>query len=38
MKYKVIDNSGNIVRCFFSYKEASNYKSMNNRPDWAIRN
>lgn len=33
----LLDNTGHIIRPFESYKQAENFRSMNNRPDWIIK-
>lgn len=35
-KYYVKDSLGNILRVFYSYKEAFTFKIINNRHDWTI--
>jgi hypothetical protein len=37
MIYKVIDSYSKIVRCFNTYKEASNYKSVYGNLYWKIK-
>ena len=36
-RYKVIDNTGHIVRSFPTYIQASNFKVYCNRQDWIIK-
>lgn len=35
--YKVLDNTGHILRIFSSYKEAYTYKLIMGRLDWKIK-
>lgn len=37
MKFLVLDMFGYVVRGFKTYKEASNFKIINSRPDWTIK-
>lgn len=32
----VIDNTNHLVRKFNTYKEADNFRIVNNRPDWKL--
>lgn len=32
----LLDKTDHVVREFDSYKEANQFRMMNNRPDWAI--
>lgn len=37
-KYKVIDSTNHLVKCFSSYREAFSFLIMNQRYDWKIIN
>lgn len=32
----LLDSTNNIIRKFDSYKQANQFRMMNNRPDWSI--
>lgn len=32
----LLDKTNNIIREFDSYKQANQFRMMNNRPDWSI--
>lgn len=32
----LLDRTNQIVRAFDTYKQANQFRMMNNRPDWAI--
>ena len=32
----LLDSTNNIIREFDSYKQANQFRMMNNRPDWSI--
>ena len=33
----LLDNTGHVLRSFYSYREANHFRIMNNRPDWTIK-
>lgn len=37
-KVLLLDSTEHLIRPFESYKQADNFRSMNNRPDWTIKN
>ncbi len=32
----LLDSTGHVVRTFDSYRQANQFRMMNNRPDWSI--
>lgn len=36
--YYVLDSTNEIVRAFCTFSEANNFKVINNRMDWIIKN
>lgn len=37
MKYGVFDSTGNLLRCFDTWKQAETFKISRNRMDWQIK-